>query len=834
MSVPVSSPPPAVPAQAEPAAGSTGATDPGATGTGPVAVRAPGVELLGRLDGSGYRRTPGLVRRGDGQTLQLTTLLYRLLDAVDGRRDDAALAREISASGETYVEADDVRYLLDEKLAPLGVLLEADGTTREVRKANPLLALRFKFVVSDPELTRRVTAPFARLFAPWVVIPAVAAFAVTVWWLLFEKGLASPARQALYEPGLLLTVFALTIVSAAFHEFGHAAACRYGGATPGAMGGGLYLVWPAFYTDVDDSYRLGRRGRLRVDLGGLYFNALFALAMVAVWWPTQADALLLVVVTQLLQMVRQLAPFMRADGYHIIADLTGVPDLFAHLKPTLLGLWPTRWGRPEGRVLKPWARVVVTVWVLVVVPLLLGLLALGVWLLPRLAATAWHSAGMHWATLQDNAAAGDIAGAAVRVLSFFALVFPVFAISYLLVRIVRRTWRSSWRATEGRPVQRAGVLLVAALVVSTVAWAWWPNGQYTPVRSDERGTLPELLLPMPAPQLPVPGENATMRLPDAVPRAAIALVPRTPAGQDATRHPTVLLTQSPRGGGLETVLVPSSSGGAAAAPAAPRSGWVFPFLPPPEPSEGDNQAVAVNTTDGGVVYDVSYALVWVTDGEEVLHRNEAWALASCTDCKTVAVAFQVVLVIGQSDKIIPINSAVAANYECAQCLTQAIAVQLVATLNGTPSPEVEHELALAWQQLEALESVIGSLTVEQIYGALLTIERMILQVLANGASVESQTTAVSGTAEPEASTSPDAGADDGTLTLQSPSPTPSAADDGSSSPSPTTSATVTAEPSDEPTTTSSPTSEPSPEPTYVLPEPSEEPAPPPAEATAEP
>ena len=39
------------------------------------------------------------------------------------------------------------------------------------------------------------------------------------------------------------------------------------------MGTGLYLVWPAFYTDVTDSYRLGRAGRLRTDLGGLYFNA---------------------------------------------------------------------------------------------------------------------------------------------------------------------------------------------------------------------------------------------------------------------------------------------------------------------------------------------------------------------------------------------------------------------------------------------------------------------------------------------------------------------------------------------------------------------------------
>ena len=101
------------------------------------------------------------------------------------------------------------------------------------------------------------------------------------------------------------------------------------------MGAGLYLVWPAFYTDVTDSYRLGRGGRLRTDLGGLYFNALLSVAIFGVWWLTGWDALLLVIATQLIQMVRQLPPLLRFDGYHLLADITGVPDLFHQIKPTL-------------------------------------------------------------------------------------------------------------------------------------------------------------------------------------------------------------------------------------------------------------------------------------------------------------------------------------------------------------------------------------------------------------------------------------------------------------------------------------------------------------------
>jgi len=357
----------------------------------PVAARAEGVELLGELGGSGYRRPPGLVRRADGQTVQLTPLLYGLLEEIDGERDDDELAAALGRRIGKHVTGDDVRFLADARLHPLGVLRLPDGTAPALAKPNPLLALRPKLVVSNPAATRRLTAPFAPLFHAWIAVPVVAAFLVATWWIVFEQGLASAAREALYRPALILVVIGLTLLSAGFHEIGHAAACRYGGARPGQMGVGLYLVWPAFYTDVSDSYRLSRGGRLRVDLGGLYFNAIFAVAALGVWSATHWDPLLLVAAAQPLMMVRQLVPFARFDGYHILADLVGVPDLFRHIGPTLLGLLPTRWGRPGGTALRAWARGVVTLWVLLVVPVLLTLLVVMVVTLPRILGTAWDS-----------------------------------------------------------------------------------------------------------------------------------------------------------------------------------------------------------------------------------------------------------------------------------------------------------------------------------------------------------------------------------------------------------------------------------------------------------
>ena len=69
------------------------------------------------------------------------------------------------------------------------------------------------------------------------------------------------------------------------------------------MGAGLYLVYPAFYTDVSDNYRLPRGARLRTDLGGFYFNMIFALGAMALYVASGQEFLLLIVVLINLEII---------------------------------------------------------------------------------------------------------------------------------------------------------------------------------------------------------------------------------------------------------------------------------------------------------------------------------------------------------------------------------------------------------------------------------------------------------------------------------------------------------------------------------------------------
>ncbi len=88
----------------------------------------------------------------------------------------------------------------------------------------------------------------------------------------------------------------------------------------------------------------------------------------------------------------------------------------------------------------------------------------------------------------------------------------------------------------------------------------------------------------------------------------------------------------------------------------------------------DNTATAVNTKDGKSVFKLAFSVKEVTG--DVDARNTAVAYSSCTDCKTVAAAIQIVL-ISDPDDVIVRNQVLAVNYQCVECETLARAYQFV-------------------------------------------------------------------------------------------------------------------------------------------------------------
>jgi hypothetical protein len=97
--------------------------------------------------------------------------------------------------------------------------------------------------------------------------------------------------------------------------------------------------------------------------------------------------------------------------------------------------------------------------------------------------------------------------------------------------------------------------------------------------------------------------------------------------------------------------------------------------------QGDNVAFEINTKDNSNVFDLSFNIRRVMAGA-VDTDNAAVAIGNCTDCRTIAVAIQVVLIFSDPDVVTTDNLAVALNFECTSCETMALAYQYVLTTDG--------------------------------------------------------------------------------------------------------------------------------------------------------
>ena len=438
---------------------------------------ADGTELLGEFKNSGVTEPPSLVRRADGQVIQLSRLVYLVASLLDGSRGPDVIAAKASAELGRTLSAEQAGYLITAKLAPLGIVASA-GVPAALPTARPLLALRARATLL-PAAAAGAAGAFLRPVFSWPVIVAViAGTAALDYWILSVRGLIAALQQLLNDPVDLLLVAGLTLASALFHECGHAAGCRRGGATPGRIGVGIYLVWPAFFTNVTDSYRLSRAGRLRTDLGGVYFNLIFILGLAGVYAATNAKILLLVITVTHLEMLEQLLPFVRFDGYFILSDLVGVTDLFARVVPVVRSSLSRGREDPRAAALRRPARIVITAWVLIIIPLITVMLGYLMLFLPSANRALWHSATraghLTIAALaghQYAASVADAVGAALAVVSIAGLL-------YVAAGLLRRAISLGARWSAGRPARRLVAVFAGIACAGPLALFWLVQGEF--------------------------------------------------------------------------------------------------------------------------------------------------------------------------------------------------------------------------------------------------------------------------------------------------------------------------------------------------------------------
>jgi putative peptide zinc metalloprotease protein len=123
------------------------------------------------------------------------------------------------------------------------------------------------------------------------------------------------------------------------------------------------------------------------------------------------------------------------------------------------------------------------------------------------------------------------------------------------------------------------------------------------------------------------------------------------------------------------------------------------------------------------------------------------------------VGFQVVLIVGQADVVVPENLSAAANYNCVDCVAYALASQLVLTLDGPLSQDSLARLNALWAEIADYGRNLRDVPLSEIQDRLAAYKDRITAIVqadpgatrsAEPAATDPATTAPAGTRAPGA------------------------------------------------------------------------------------
>jgi len=215
------------------------------------------------------------------------------------------------------------------------VLYERFAERRKKEKASlPMRLISFQLPLLNPdrflELTKRFAWPLFQswFLVAWLFMVGLATYMVSVRWADFSSATAS----LLALQSLPLLVLILCILKA-WHELGHAYACKIFGGTVPEIGLFFIVGTPCAYVDASSAWGFRDRWqRIAVNLAGMYFESLIAIIAVFVWSLTppgliNSIAHYTIVISTVVTIMFNANPLLKFDGYYVLCDLLNIPNL---------------------------------------------------------------------------------------------------------------------------------------------------------------------------------------------------------------------------------------------------------------------------------------------------------------------------------------------------------------------------------------------------------------------------------------------------------------------------------------------------------------------------
>lgn len=196
----------------------------------------------------------------------------------------------------------------------------------------------------DSEAVYNLSKPFQWLFGSFFY-PTLFLFAgINIFLYLQDKPeiVGASIPESLGYTKWIISYFSLFLI-VFLHEIGHAAAALATGIKPRSIGLGFYTVLPVMYTDLTDAWKVNTLSKVKINLGGIFMQLIIGmLLMLGVSFFNNAvvsEIFTNIFLVNSTIIVINLVPFLKFDGYWILADSSGISNLIQESNHKLIGLF---------------------------------------------------------------------------------------------------------------------------------------------------------------------------------------------------------------------------------------------------------------------------------------------------------------------------------------------------------------------------------------------------------------------------------------------------------------------------------------------------------------
>ncbi|MDX2191442.1 MAG: hypothetical protein SFY32_16430 [Bacteroidota bacterium] len=267
---------------------------------------------------SEFNSTKWVINTPDNRNILVNENIMKLFNALKSSSNIEIAHKKFSSLTKIDLSFEEFKGIIDDKLDGYGIL----DFDKIKKKSKVGLYLKLKIELLNSKIIGVIVKPFVYFFNPrffWLSISIL--FITNLYFIfIFFK------IENFTIKNLALSSFCIYL-SLILHEMGHIAASKYFKVKHGGIGMGFYWIFPVLYADITNVWTINKMKRIIVNLAGIYFELLYSFFFIIFYLISNKTIFIYLQTSIVVKSLFQLNPFVRLDGYWILSDYIGVPNL---------------------------------------------------------------------------------------------------------------------------------------------------------------------------------------------------------------------------------------------------------------------------------------------------------------------------------------------------------------------------------------------------------------------------------------------------------------------------------------------------------------------------